>query len=143
MAPRAIEIVFFDIGGTLGERDPSTGKLIPFASSAALLTAMRDVLKLRVGIITTLGNLSNSQGLALLEEAGFAEFLDPDGFVSEHDAQALKPDPAIYQAAANKVGIPVERCLYVGENLVEVMGAVAAGMKTVLKPCPPGRDLSK
>jgi FMN phosphatase YigB (HAD superfamily) len=37
--------------------------------------------------------------------------------------------------------VPVGRCLYVGENLVEVIGAIAAGMKAVLKPCPPGREL--
>ena len=50
------------------------------------------------------------------------------------------PDPAIYRHAAQKVGVPIGRCLYVGENFFEVSGAIAAGMKAVLKPCPPGRD---
>lgn len=35
----------------------------------------------------------------------------------------------------------VGRCLFVGENLIEVIGAIAAGMKAILGPCPPGRDL--
>jgi hypothetical protein len=39
------------------------------------------------------------------------------------------------------VGVPVKKCLYVGENLIEVIGALAAGLQAVLKPCPPGRDL--
>ena len=46
-----------------------------------------------------------------------------------------------YQFAAARLTVPPARCLYVGENLPEVLGALAAGMKAVLKPCPPGRDL--
>jgi beta-phosphoglucomutase-like phosphatase (HAD superfamily) len=139
---KPIRFVFFDIGGTLGERDPTTGKLIPFPSSAKLLTTVRDVIGLRIGVITTLGTLSNSQGRALLEQAGLAGFLDPQGFVSEHDVgEVAKPNLAIYEFAAHKVGVPIENCLYVGENLIEIMGALAAGMQALLKPCPPGRDL--
>jgi len=138
---KPIEFAFFDIGGTLGERDQATGKLIPFSSSAKLLTAVRDVIGLRIGIITTLGSLSNSQGRAILEQAGLAVFLDPEGFVSEHDVNEMaKPHPAIYQFAAQKVGVPIERCLYVGENLIEVISSLAAGMHALLKPCPPGRE---
>jgi hypothetical protein len=33
-------------------------------------------------------------------------------------------------------------CLFVGEKLIEVLGALAASMKAVLKPCPPGREVS-
>ena len=141
-ATHKIACVFFDIGGTLGERDPATGKLMPFPSSTKLLTAVRDVIGLRIGVITTLGSLSNSEGHALLAQAGLAGFLDPQGFVSEHDvAEVAKPHRVIYQHAAQQVGVPIENCLYVGENLIEVIGALAAGMQAVLKPCPPGRDL--
>jgi hypothetical protein len=52
---REIDFVFFDIGGMLGDRDPVTKKLVPYPSSAGLLKAMRNELKVRVGIITTLG----------------------------------------------------------------------------------------
>ena len=54
----SLKIIFFDIGGTLGERNPTTGKLVPFASTVGLLTSIRDNMKLRMGIITTLGSLS-------------------------------------------------------------------------------------
>lgn len=138
---REIDFVFFDIGGTLGERGP-TGNLVPFPSSARLLRALHEQIGLRVGIITTLGpGLSSADGLALLHDAGLDEFLDPQGFVSDHDANAAKPDIRIYHFAAERVGVPINRCLFVGESLVEVIGALAAGMKAVLKPCPPGRDL--
>jgi len=139
---RVIDFIFFDIGGTLGELAPATGDLVPFPSSAGLLTAVKAAIGVRVGVITTLGRLSNAEGKALLEHAGLAGFLDPHGFVSEHDAGGTaKPAPAIYRFAAEAVGVPVGRCLFVGENLVEVLGAKAAGMQAVLKPCPPGREL--
>lgn len=144
MSPtRSLDAVFFDIGGTLGERDPNTGDLVPYPSTPGLLAAMRDAAGLRIGVITTLGEgLTSAQGLALLQAAGLAAFLDPHGFVSDHDAGAAKPDVRIYSFAASRLGVPVERCLFIGENLVEVIGALAAGMKAILKPSPPGRGLS-
>ncbi|MGC4043277.1 MAG: HAD hydrolase-like protein [Armatimonas sp.] len=138
----AIEYLFFDIGGTLGERNPASGKLTAFASSAKLLSEIRKTMGLRIGIITTLGALSDNEGMTLLDKAGLASFIDPMGFLSEHDTGGVaKPNSAIYQAAAQKVGVPIENCLYIGENLIEVIGAMNAGMQGLLKPCPPGREL--
>jgi FMN phosphatase YigB (HAD superfamily) len=135
-----IDIAFFDIGGTLGDRN-AAGKFIPFPSSAGLLQSMRQI-GLRIGIITTLGTqLTNAQALDMLKQARLSEFLDPQGFVSDHDAGVAKPNPEIYRFAAHKVQVEISRCLFVGENLVEVIGATVAGMNVVLKPCPPGREL--
>jgi HAD superfamily hydrolase (TIGR01509 family) len=67
--------------------------------------------------------------------------LDSQGFISDHDAGVAKSHVAIYQTAAQRVGVPIGRCLYVGENLAEVLGALAAGMKAILKPCPPSREM--
>ena len=137
----AIDFVFFDIGGTLGDRDPQSGNLIAFPSTASLLAVTRDVLKLRIGVITTLGTMTDDEGRSLLAGAGLDRFLDPKGFVSEHNGEHVaKPQPQIYQIAARQVGVPIERCLFIGENLLEVIGAVTAGMRAILKPCPPGRD---
>lgn len=135
-----LDFVFFDIGNTLGERNASTNVFTVFPSSVGLLTAMKK-LGLGIGIITTLGSLSKPQGLALLQNAGLATFLHPQGFVSEDDAGVAKPDVKIYQFAAQRVTVPINRCLFVGENLIEVIGAMTAGMKAVLKPSPPGREL--
>ena len=137
--PNEIDFVFFDIGGTLGDRN-AAGKFVAFPSSTGLLKSMRQ-LGLRVGIITTLGQISNADALKMLKEAGLDQFLDPQGFVSDHDAGTAKPDPEIYRFAAHKAGVAINRCLFVGENLIEVIGATVAGMKVLLKPCPPGRDL--
>jgi FMN phosphatase YigB (HAD superfamily) len=136
-----VDAVFFDLGGTLGEPDPQTGQLVPHPSGRGLLRTMRDVHGLRVGVIATLGpKRTRADGLAFLHEAGFDRFLDPDGFISDHDAGVAKPDVAIYQLAARRFALPPGRCLFVGENLPEVLGAIAAGMKAILKPSPPGRE---
>lgn len=136
-----LKAVFVDIGGTLGERDPATGRLVPYPSSADMLRSFRDVLRLRVGVITTLGPLSNAQALQLLEQADLRQYIDADALVSEHDTQGIaKPDPRIYVHAASRFHLQPEDCLFLGENLLEVVGALTAGMKAVLKPCPPGRE---
>jgi FMN phosphatase YigB (HAD superfamily) len=136
-----LEFVFFDIGGTLAEFDQSANKLVPFPSSVGLLKAMKD-LGVRIGIITTLGTqLTKQQGLDLLHQAGLDNLVDPLGFISDKDLNIAKPHIGIYRFAAERVGVPIDKCLFVGENLIEVIGAIAAGMKAVLKPCPPGRDL--
>src|SRR5262245_16783889 len=139
---RAIDAVFLDIGGTLGERD-ATGRFVPYPTSLRFLEEMRDRLRLRIGIITTLGSgVSSAQMHEMLELAGLAGFVDTRGFVSDHEAGVAKPDVEIYHFAANALQLPPERCLFIGENLVEVIGAIVAGMKAVLKPGPPGRELS-
>src|SRR5438876_1026033 len=120
-----VEFVFFDIGGTLGDRN-FAGDFIVFPSSRKLLSALRDTVGVRIGVITTLGDLTDQQGHDLLVQAGLAIFLDPEGFISEHNTgEATKPDPAAYKAAAAKVGVSIEKCLCVGENLIEVIGALS------------------
>ena len=137
-----IEILFFDIGGTLGEWNQAAGKLIPYPGTTRLLRAVREEMGARIGIITTLGSLGNAQGRDILGQAGLAGFLDPTAFVSEHDVNgAGKPRPEIYRFAARSARASIGDCLYVGENLTEVIGAMTAGMRAILKPCPPGREL--
>lgn len=138
-----IDCVFFDIGGTLGERNAATGEFRAYPSSAPLLRAMRERLGLRVGVITTLGaDLDDDDGWALLRGAGLDAYLERVIFVSDHnDVGVSKPDPAIYALAARRAGLPTGRCPFVGENFIEVVGALTAGMKAILKPFPPGREL--
>jgi hemerythrin-like domain-containing protein len=142
-----VDIIFFDIRDTLGEVD-RPGHLEPYRpSTEKLLTGMRDV-GLRVGLITNLPPGVDGREMvegAVLSQDGdkltrISDFVEPDALITNHDAGADKPDPKIYRYAADKVGVPIERCMYVGENLIEVIGAKAAGMRAELKPCPPGRE---
>lgn len=136
-----IDVVFFDIGDTLLRRNPVTGAWEASPDSGDMLRQVREVLGLRVGIITTLGSLDNAAARQLLEDAGLWRYVDVDGLISEHDALVRKPAPGIYRFAANRLGVPIGRCLFVGEDLVEVLGALSAGMKAVLKRTEPAAAL--
>jgi hypothetical protein len=104
----SFEFVFFDIGGTLVDRD-STGDFTVFPSSKKLLNSLRNTVGVRIGVITTLGDLTEPPERNLLVQAGLADFLDPQGFTSEHSTgEVAKPDPGVYRAAAARVGVPME-----------------------------------
>jgi hemerythrin-like domain-containing protein len=146
-----VDVVFFDLRDTLGEVD-RPGHLVPYRpSTEKLLTAMRQVVGVRVGVITNLpADVTPEQGRRMIAEAVLSQqdgnpvrlgdFIDPQGIVINHEVGVSKPDPRIYARAAEQMGVQPERCLFAGENLIEVLGAAAAGMKAQLKPCPPGRE---
>lgn len=134
MAPHRIEVVFFDIGETLGRVD-ATGHLVAFSSSRPLLEMMKNVLGLRIGVITNLpATMTDQQIQDMLDGAGLLSFLDPNGLITNHQAHADKPKAKIYRFAAQKMGVVVQQCLFIGENEQEVLGAKTAGMGGILKP---------
>lgn len=47
------------------------------------------------------------------------------------DLQRAKPDAATYQAAAQALGLPIQRIAFVGHDTEELSGATAVGMPTV------------
>ena len=137
----AIRAMFFDARDTLGYVD-RPGHLVTYKpSTEELLKSVQGVLACRVGIITNLpSDVSSATGLTMMTDAGVTPFLDPDGFITNHDAGFDKPSPEIYRYAADKFCLPIEECLFVGENFLEVLGARVAGMQAQLKPSPPGRE---
>ena len=64
-----------------------------------------------------------------LRRAGIAERFDT--VVSSADIGAVKPDAAAYAAAADRLGVPIDRCLMVDDLADNVEGARAAGMRAV------------
>jgi hypothetical protein len=68
------------------------------------------------------------------------DFIPRENIITNHEAGADKPDPKIYRHAANQLGVKPQECLFVGENLIENLGAALAGMEQQMKPCPPGRE---
>jgi len=133
MIATQIEAVFFDISGTLGKM--AGDKFVAFGSTCELLTMMRRVLSLRLGIITNLSNgMTTVKIKQMLIDAQILKFFDPHGFITSFDAKAEKPDPHIYRYAAQQMGLAPSQCLYVGVERDQVQGACAAGMVGILKP---------
>ncbi len=80
-----------------------------------------------------LGVVSNSDGRVeqALAEAGLREYFDV--VIDSGLAGIEKPDPAIFLAALDALGVGPEEALYVGDLYeVDVVGARAAGIEAVL-----------
>ncbi|HEY2160603.1 MAG TPA: HAD-IA family hydrolase [Solirubrobacteraceae bacterium] len=78
----------------------------------------------------------------VLERVGLAGLLD--GVVTSAEAEARKPDPAIFELALALAGASTGEAIHIGDSLIEdVAGAQAAGIEPILLlrgggPPPPG-----
>ena len=94
--------------------------------SAEALGRLRDA-GVRLGVV------SNSDGRVeeALRAAGLRDYFDV--VIDSALAGVEKPDPRIFHAALNALGVAAEEALYVGDLYeVDVLGARAAGMEAVL-----------
>jgi hemerythrin-like domain-containing protein len=139
-----IKIILFDIRNTLGLVD-RPGHLMIHPTSESLFKVLGSTV--RYGVITNLpDNVTAEQGRTMLESAiigaqKLTDYLDPNGIFINHEVGLSKPDPRIFLFAAEKMGASPEECLWIGENLLENVGAQAAGMRALLKPWPVGSEL--
>lgn len=128
-----LNAILFDIGGTLGEVEPTSLTLHIFPDTISILSGAR-ALGLKLGVITNVPrDVDKDRIRAMLAEARISHLFDDDGLITSTDAGALKPRTEIFLFAANALHLPVERCVYVGEDPGEVAGAIAAGMHGILK----------
>lgn len=75
-----------------------------------------------------LGTISN--GFADLQQIGIAHHFQVS--LAAHNFGRAKPDPAIFHAACEKLGLAAQECLYAGDDLLlDVQGAQQAGMRAV------------
>jgi len=77
----------------------------------------------------------------VLERCGLAAHLD--GAVSSAEAEALKPDPAIFEAALALAGCSADEAVHVGDTREEdVEGAEATGIRALLLDRDGGGDIA-
>ena len=94
----------------------------------------------RDGIRT--GLLSNSWGAATAYDPDLLEELF-DAWVISSEVGLRKPDPAIYELAAERLGLPPERCVFVDDLPGNLKPARALGMATVLHRGDAGATLAE
>lgn len=63
-----------------------------------------------------------------------------DGVVNSSLVGVAKPDARIYEIAAERAGVPVDRCLFVDDREENVAAAAALGMTAVLHRSAPGLE---
>lgn len=81
-----------------------------------------------LGIVTDTAN-SISAKLSWFERGGFGHVWD--SITSSMDIGVRKPDPKIYKAALQQLGLTPDQAVFVGHRVSELDGARAVGMQTV------------
>jgi epoxide hydrolase-like predicted phosphatase len=76
------------------------------------------------------GLVSNSWGRGRYDRDAFPELFD--GVVISGEVGLHKPDPAIFHMGAERIGVPVEECVFVDDLRENCDGAEAVGMTAVL-----------
>jgi beta-phosphoglucomutase-like phosphatase (HAD superfamily) len=77
----------------------------------------------------------------VLELSGLARFFQAT--VSSEEVEQGKPAPDVYLEAADRLGIPADRCAAVEDSVNGIRSARAAGMRVVAVPnarYPPGEE---
>ncbi|MFD3972420.1 HAD-IA family hydrolase [Streptomyces cyaneofuscatus] len=99
----------------------------PFRADAEVVALLRRARTHVPVVLVTNATLQLDDDLALLGLTDLA-----DAVVSSAVEQVAKPDPAIYRIAAERAGVPAERCLFVDDRQENVDAAAALGMRGVL-----------
>ena len=81
-----------------------------------------------LGIVTDTAN-SISAKLKWFERGGFGQVWD--SIISSMDVGTRKPDPRIYDAVLQQLGLSPDQAIFVGHKASELAGAHAIGMQTV------------
>ena len=81
-----------------------------------------------LSIVTDTAN-SISTKLKWFERGGFGHVWD--SIISSMDIGTRKPDPQIYQAALQQLGVTPDQAVFVGHRASELAGARAVGMQTI------------
>jgi histidinol phosphatase-like enzyme len=147
-----IKVIFFGVTNTLGTCDPG-GNLDPYLPSTEQLLEGCSKLGVKLGVITNLSKgLSDNQVKDMIANAEMSQnqktgkphtigqYIPRANIITNAAAKADKPAKEIYEYACNALGVSPSECLYVGANLLEVVGAHNAGMQAERKECPPGTD---
>ena len=66
-----------------------------------------------------------------LGATGLLDKFEPEMLISAYDVNAWKPDPAVFLAAAERLGVDPGRCAVVEDSKPGIDGALAAGMHVI------------
>ena len=81
-----------------------------------------------LGIVTDTANPIYVK-LSWFEQGGFEHVWD--SIISSQEIGVRKPDPKIYRAALQQLGVTSDQVAFVGHKAVELDGARAVGIKTI------------
>lgn len=111
---------------------------VPVPGAAEQLVRLRDAGLLLAIVSNAEGTVESQLATQGICAVGAEEVADVAVVVDSHIVGVEKPDPAIFAFALDALGLPAERCLYVGDSVhFDVRGALAAGIPGIhLMPYP-------
>lgn len=80
----------------------------------------------KLGVLTNSGRKAASRVLEKSSLSGFFDFV-----LTRDDVDAMKPNPDGVNKAVSVFALPKERVVYVGDGLLDILAAKAAGLKVV------------
>ncbi len=101
-------------------------KLIPGVSEVFFQLSEKEI---KIGLVTSTHAKFLDGKLLPLKEQGIDELIDV--VITIEDAPELKPAPDPLIECARRMGVAREKCVYVGDNTVDLKAGKAAGMTTV------------
>jgi FMN phosphatase YigB (HAD superfamily) len=99
----------------------------PYPDTAPVLTALHRA-GVPVGVVSNIG-WDIRPAFAALGVAGMV-----GGFTLSCEHGMVKPEPGLFEAACGKLGVPVDRVLFVGDDPVRDGAATVVGMPVYLLP---------
>ena len=132
-----IRCIFFDRDGTLGEltdkRYPQT--FSPFCDIRAVFTQLKNR-GFIVGILTNQSSIARGTGAGYDFDAEFAAYNADNWEICPHDTpddcDCRKPKSGLLLRAAQKLNVPLNSCLIVGDRLSDIQCAKNVGAHAAL-----------
>ncbi|OJV65878.1 MAG: beta-phosphoglucomutase [Clostridiales bacterium 38-18] len=111
------------------KNDYYVNSLVDITEKDLLPGALETLMALKSkGIKIALGSASKNAAL-ILEKTCITQYFD--ALATGHDTTRSKPDPQVFQVAADKLGVSYESCIVVEDASAGLQAAKAANMKTV------------
>jgi phosphoglycolate phosphatase-like HAD superfamily hydrolase len=101
-------------------------KLIP---GAEIMFGDISAMGAKMGLVTSTPGRQMENKMPALRSAGLEKMLE--AIVTADDVRNKKPSAEPLVICSEKLGIPSEKCVYVGDTRVDIRAGKAAGMKTV------------
>ncbi len=134
------QVVFFDLGGTLGSPRISVpeGRLERLAVYPFAVPVLQDLKDRGIpcGIISNTGSETGESMGEVLAQAGISHFFQPDLLIFSSVEGVDKSSEEIFRIAAARAGHAdaADRCVYVGEDRAERQVAMRAGLSVCPHP---------
>ena len=113
------------VAGLLAEEVTRTDGIVEVPGAGALLAALAER-GVPVAIVTS---APRELAVARLDAAGVGI---PEVLVAAEDVERGKPDPSCYLLAAERLGVPIERCVVFEDAEAGLAAAVASGGRVVV-----------